>query len=287
MVKAIAVLKGDSPVKGIITFTQGRSLSSGRSSLGADRFLAENESSPVTVSGEISGMDPNAQRGFHIHSFGDNSCVNSGLARFRSPLTPIGSQERLHLGRTSLQPPQQERTLLDPHAVVDGADALWKQHGGPTDSERHAGDLGNIQTDASGNVKINITDKHISSAPALISSPERLLNFVLEQAYWSFEHHRPFGRRSRRDRRSRQGRQRRVAQDRQRRRPRSRAYPSPAQLGLTLTCRLYAVRCHRHPSLNVNPNVTKRRKQTEQSEVKRGLRKQGEVSRKHGGAIGA
>ncbi|GMK57618.1 hypothetical protein CspeluHIS016_0404520 [Cutaneotrichosporon spelunceum] len=106
MVKAIAVLKGDSQVSGTITFTQAA------------------EGGAVTVTGTITGLDANAQRGFHIHQFGDLSsgCTSAG-AHF------------------------------NPHA---------KNHGGPTDAERHVGDLGNVKTDGSGSVNVNIQDSQIS-----------------------------------------------------------------------------------------------------------------------------
>ncbi|KAK2875571.1 hypothetical protein FQN49_001595, partial [Arthroderma sp. PD_2] len=55
MVKAVAVVRGDSNIKGTVTFEQ------------------ESESSPTVISWDISGHDANAERGFHIHQFGDNT----------------------------------------------------------------------------------------------------------------------------------------------------------------------------------------------------------------------
>ncbi|WWD22073.1 superoxide dismutase [Cu-Zn] [Kwoniella shandongensis] len=106
MVKAVAVLKGDSSVQGVITFSQA------------------DENSPVTVTGDIKNLAANAERGFHIHEFGDNTngCTSAG-----------------------------------PHFNPHG-----KNHGGPTSAERHVGDLGNVKTDGSGVASVNITDKSIS-----------------------------------------------------------------------------------------------------------------------------
>ncbi|KAF3014258.1 hypothetical protein G7054_g7520 [Neopestalotiopsis clavispora] len=62
MVKAVAVVRGDSKITGTITFEQ------------------TSESAPTTISWDISGHDANAKRGMHIHTFGDNTngCTSAG-----------------------------------------------------------------------------------------------------------------------------------------------------------------------------------------------------------------
>ncbi|KAL9580972.1 MAG: hypothetical protein Q9212_004173 [Teloschistes hypoglaucus] len=103
MVKAVAVLRGDSTVKGTVIFEQS------------------NESSPTTISYDIQGNDPSAKRGMHVHQFGDNTngCTSAG-----------------------------------PHF-----NPFSKEHGAPSDSVRHVGDLGNFETDAQGNAKGSMEDK--------------------------------------------------------------------------------------------------------------------------------
>ena len=97
LLDSVAVLRGDSNVSGVVRFEQ------------------TSESEPTKVTYEISGNDPNAQRGFHVHAFGDNTngCTSAG-----------------------------------PHF-----NPFSKTHGGPDDQERHVGDLGNVATDSQGVAK--------------------------------------------------------------------------------------------------------------------------------------
>ncbi|KAM0077696.1 Superoxide dismutase [Cu-Zn] [Fusarium odoratissimum] len=105
MVKAVSVLRGDSKVSGTVIFEQ------------------ESESAPTTITWDITGNDPNAKRGFHIHTFGDNTngCTSAG-------------------------------PHFNPHN---------KTHGAPSDETRHVGDLGNLETDGQGNAKGSVTDSLI------------------------------------------------------------------------------------------------------------------------------
>lgn len=86
-------------------------------------FVQTDEHSPTSISFNIKGLDPNAQRGMHIHQYGDNTngCTSAG-----------------------------------PHFNPFG-----KEHGAPEDSVRHVGDLGNISTDAEGNAVGTVTDRLI------------------------------------------------------------------------------------------------------------------------------
>ena len=58
----VAVLRGDSRVSGTVTFEQS------------------SEFSPTTITYDITGNDPNAERGMHVHQFGDNTngCTSAG-----------------------------------------------------------------------------------------------------------------------------------------------------------------------------------------------------------------
>ncbi|EMC93730.1 hypothetical protein BAUCODRAFT_26004 [Baudoinia panamericana UAMH 10762] len=105
MVKAVAVLRGDSNVKGTVTFEQA------------------DENSQTTVSWNITGNDANAERGMHVHAFGDNTngCTSAG-------------------------------PHFNPHQT---------EHGAPEDEVRHVGDLGNYKTDGQGNAQGSVQDKLI------------------------------------------------------------------------------------------------------------------------------
>jgi Cu-Zn family superoxide dismutase len=74
----------------------------------------------VKVVADITGLTP-GKHGFHIHEFGDCS---------------------------------------DPKAASAGGhfNPAHKQHGAPDAGERHAGDLGNIEADASGKAHLEMTD---------------------------------------------------------------------------------------------------------------------------------
>ncbi|KAJ2715986.1 Superoxide dismutase [Cu-Zn] [Coemansia spiralis] len=105
MVKAVAVLKGDDKVAGVVSLEQ------------------ENESSPIVITGTISGLVPGLH-GFHIHQFGDNTngCTSAG-----------------------------------PHFNPQG-----KTHGAPCDENRHAGDLGNVIAADDGTVDLDIKDTQVT-----------------------------------------------------------------------------------------------------------------------------
>lgn len=93
----------------------------GSSVRGVVRFTRENDG--VRISAEISGLSP-GRHGFHIHEYGD---------------------------------------LTDPKAESAGGhyNPTGAKHGAPTDDERHAGDLGNIEAGADGVAVLEMKDPRI------------------------------------------------------------------------------------------------------------------------------
>ncbi|CAE6446094.1 unnamed protein product [Rhizoctonia solani] len=91
---------------------------------GVVHFSQSSPTGPVFITGELKNLDPNAERGFHIHEYGDatGGCMSSG-----SHYNPFGAP-----------------------------------HGGPKDLKRHVGDLGNIRSDAHGVAKLDFSDNVIS-----------------------------------------------------------------------------------------------------------------------------
>jgi Cu-Zn family superoxide dismutase len=80
----------------------------------------------VQIHAEIEGLTP-GKHGFHVHEFGDCSAADATSAG--AHFNPTGQ----------------------PHA-------------GPDTVARHAGDMGNIEADASGNAKLDYVDRQISLA---------------------------------------------------------------------------------------------------------------------------
>lgn len=90
---------------------------------GSIRLEEVGGSGMVRVTGSLSGLTPGLH-GFHIHALGD---LEGGCTSATGHFNPMS-----------------------------------RQHGAPTASNRHVGDLGNIQADAQGNARVDITDRGFS-----------------------------------------------------------------------------------------------------------------------------
>ncbi|KAL8147172.1 hypothetical protein AgCh_004771 [Apium graveolens] len=102
---------------------------SGNTNVGGSLQFVQDSSGSTHVKGKITGLSPGLH-GFHIHALGDttNGCISTG-----------------------------------PHF-----NPLQKNHGAPTDDDRHAGDLGNVVASPHGNffsfsyvIFVNFTQSYI------------------------------------------------------------------------------------------------------------------------------
>jgi superoxide dismutase, Cu-Zn family len=103
----------------VVMPTQGQTVT------GTVRFHRDGES--VHVTGELSGLAPNAKHGFHLHEFGDCSAPDGASA--------------------------------GGHFAPEG-----HPHGAPDPATHHAGDLGNVEADAAGRAKVDVTVKGLGLA---------------------------------------------------------------------------------------------------------------------------
>jgi Cu-Zn family superoxide dismutase len=92
-------------------------------------------SNGVMLAGDITGLEPNTEHGFHVHDIGDCSA-------------PDAKSAGAH---------------FNPGHV---------EHGGPTSAVRHLGDIPNIQSDASGHATVSAT---IAGATLRDGGPDDLL----------------------------------------------------------------------------------------------------------------
>lgn len=120
--KGVCVLEGSSNVSGTVYFEKAVSGKRQLFLCCCAYHIFFQDGGKTRVTGKITGLKP-GKHGFHIHQFGDYSggCVSAG-------------------------------SHFNPHK---------KQHGGPTDDNRHAGDLGNVIANDAGEVTLDIVDGQI------------------------------------------------------------------------------------------------------------------------------
>jgi superoxide dismutase, Cu-Zn family len=93
----------------------------------------------VSISGQVTGLAPSSPHGFHVHETGDCSAP-------------------------------------DAKSAGDHFNPAKQNHGGPEATERHLGDLPNLQSDATGNVSISTT---IAGATLRDGGPNDLMGKAL------------------------------------------------------------------------------------------------------------
>ncbi|HYE07173.1 MAG TPA: superoxide dismutase family protein [Planctomycetota bacterium] len=96
----------------------------GNAVAGTVRFSQQGDDTLLIVA-EVSGLSANGQHAFHVHEFGDASAPDAESAG--GHYNPEG------------------------HA-----------HGGPDSEERHAGDFGNLQADAQGKARLELTARGVT-----------------------------------------------------------------------------------------------------------------------------
>jgi len=96
---------------------------SGKKIKGTVSFTEDMKNDRIFIDIDIQGLKKNAQHGFHVHEYGDMSEQCDSMCSHFNP--------------------------------------FHKNHGAPDSTERHLGDLGNLQTDEFGNVKYRMTDSMI------------------------------------------------------------------------------------------------------------------------------
>lgn len=90
---------------------------------GVVEFEQKPQGGPTKMTGKVTGLKP-GKHGFHIHQYGD---LSEGCKSAGGHFNPFN-----------------------------------RSHGGPAMSERHVGDLGNIEADEKGNAKIEVQDQSVS-----------------------------------------------------------------------------------------------------------------------------
>ena len=137
----MCVLEGSNDVKGTIYFENMVKGGSTHHVCSLYYTICLQGDGKTKVTGTVKGLKP-GKHGFHVHQFGDYSggCISAG-----------------------------------PHFNPFG-----KDHGGPADENRHAGDLGNVMADATGTVTVEIVDKQLP-----LDGPNSIIGrSVVVSSYW-------------------------------------------------------------------------------------------------------